>query len=400
MPTLLTWYRPDIISNLVEVLRSSSQPGSNDIRLPRALVVLLYIVKELLTARLIRQRANLLAITPEVFHVLGQIYVTKSQRWQDFIRGGGDDEGGALDDIEQSLLTIRVIRRLVIAGFDRPEKDTEVQQFWEITKTQLGTVLEILAEVPLAPMVKELVGKNIIQIGKLHFNMAASHPMSFILLPGTLDLARSYWGLISSFGEKFGIRESDLAAKIGTDGDADEETPSAEEKLSLFGLRILRRCVKMAYDRHHAFSLRIKDDKDETTQYSELVRTQLLTEDLVRQMMETTVTKFFVFRSNDLRRWEEEPDEWERMEEGESEDYEFAVRPCAEKLFLDLSIHFKALLTQPLLNVFYSVACKWITTITARDGLPKLTLCSSRQRERLLQRFGLHCNWSGCCSHP
>lgn len=367
-------------------------------RLPRALVILLFVVKELLTARLQRQRANLLAITPEVFHVLGEIYVTKSQRWQEFIRRGGDDEAGALEDIEQSLLALRVIRRLIVAGFTRPEKDREVQQFWDITKSQLGSILEILAEAPLSSTVKELIGKNIVQIGKLHFNMATSHPISFILLPDTLNIVRSYWGLINGFGEKFGIKVPELGAKVGTDGDAEDEGPSPEERLSLFGLRILRRCVKMAYDRHHAFSLRLKDDQDETAQCSEVLKTELLTEDFVRQMMETIVTRFFVFRYSDLRQWEEEPDEWERMEDGESEDYEFAVRPCAEKLFLDLSIHFKTLLTEPLLNVFYSIACKSTFPLTPKASC-SLSAVSPGQRERILQGFGIYSHGVGCPCH-
>lgn len=74
-------------------------------------------------------------------------------------------------------------------------------------------------------------------------------------------------------------------------------------------------------------------------------------------MVSALVTQFFVFRPSDLRMWEEEPDEWEKMEEG-GEDWEFAIRPCAEKLFLDLAKNFKDLIIQPLLQVFYQVASK------------------------------------------
>jgi len=75
--------------------------------------------------------------------------------------------------------------------------------------------------------------------------------------------------------------------------------------------------------------------------------------------METLVTRFFVFRPRDLRDWEEEPEEWERREEGEGDFWEFSIRSCSEKLFLDLVINYKDLLVQPLLQVFQSVASKF-----------------------------------------
>ena len=68
------------------------------------------------------------------------------------------------------------------------------------------------------------------------------------------------------------------------------------------------------------------------------------------------MTRFFVFRPRDLREWQEEPGEWERREEGETDMWEFSIRSCAEKLFLDLVINNKDLLIQPLLSVFYNVA--------------------------------------------
>ena len=85
----------------------------------------------------------------------------------------------------------------------------------------------------------------------------------------------------------------------------------------------------------------------------------ILSAGMIREMMETLVTRFFVFRARDLREWEEEPSEWERREEGEGETWEFSVRVCAEKLFLDLVINNKDQLIQPLLQVFYSVASKY-----------------------------------------
>jgi hypothetical protein len=126
----------------------------------------------------------------------------------------------------------------------------------------------------------------------------------------------------------------------------------------LKGLLIIRACVKMVFYPNQSFRYKQQQEKDEKNQATETIKSQLLTDDLVREMISALVTRFFVYRPSDLRMWEEEPDEWEKMEEG-GEDWEFSIRPCAEKLFLDLAKNFKDLIVQPLLQVFYTVASEY-----------------------------------------
>lgn len=306
-----------------------------------------------------RTRASLQSVTPEIFHVLGRIYIEKVQRWQAFLRDGGDDEGGALEDIEQSLLAIKVLRRLLIAGYEFPNRDKDVQEFWGIVRNQFGDFLPIvlLEDSPLSPDVQQLIGRHLLQLAKLHVEMAQVHPAAFVLLIDSLDLVRAYWGLISKLGETFGSKTAVKSSKVGTDGDADEDETPIIEKICLKGLLLIRACLKMVFYPAQTFKYRHAEEKEEKARATQLVKSDLLTEDLVREMMSTVVSRFFVFRPSDLRSWEEEPDEWEKREEG-GEDYEFSIRPCSEKLFLDLAKNFKDLLIQPLLQVFYSVASK------------------------------------------
>ncbi|KAH7066090.1 armadillo-type protein [Paraphoma chrysanthemicola] len=346
---------PDLFQQLLQILRASTDPNAYRLQLPRALLVLLYIVKELSTGRLLRTRQNLQAVTPEILNVLGTIYVSKVESWQAFFRDGGDDEGGAIESIETSLLAIKVLRRLLIAGYDFPGRDKDVQQFWTLTRRHFGDFFQYVAseDTPLASSVQKLIEKHLMQLSKLHLNMAVTHPADFVHLPNTLDLVRDYWGLISKLGETWGSKSIE-GAPSGTDGDADDETPIVE-RLGLKGLLIIRACVKMVFYPTQSFRYKQQQEKDEKTDATQMIKTQLLTDDPVREMISALVTRFFVFRPSDLRMWEEEPDEWEKMEEG-GEDWEFAIRPCAEKLFLDLAKNYKDLIVQPLLQVFYTVA--------------------------------------------
>ena len=160
--------------------------------------------------------------------------------------------------------------------------------------------------------------------------------------------------MIKEFGRDFGAKGDASSWRIGTDGDPNER--STTEKIIVRGMLIIRACVKMVHNPAHTFRYRQPQDKEERNQATEMIRQQLLTEDFVRDVVDTIVSRYFVFRERDLREWEEEPEEWEKREDGDGDDWEFSIRPCSEKLFLDLAINYKDTIVGPLLTVFSSVA--------------------------------------------
>ncbi|KAF2731946.1 ARM repeat-containing protein [Polyplosphaeria fusca] len=358
---------PDLFKQLLDILKAATDPNAYRIHLSRALLILLHVVKELATGRLMKSRQSLQSVTPDILNVVGRIYVNKVQAWQSFFHDGGDDEGGAIENIESSLLTIKALRRLIIAGYDYHSREKDVQEFWTVTRTHFGDLLPyVLHESPLAPGVRNLVEKHLVQLAKFHLAMAQHHPTGFVLLPNSLELVHNYWALVSKLGETWGSKTLD-DARIGTDGDSDDEAPILE-RLGLKGLLVVRACVKMVFYPAQTFRYRQKEEKAEKNQATDMVKSELLTNDMVRDMVSALVTRFFVFRPSDLRMWEEEPDEWEKMEDG-GEDWEFAIRPCAEKLFLDLAKNFKDLILEPLMQVFYSVATPDNEDILFKDSV-------------------------------
>ncbi|RMY50678.1 hypothetical protein D0863_14812 [Hortaea werneckii] len=334
---------PDVLASLVQVVRDAGQVGQ--LRLARALLILLHVVKELSTGRLQRTRQNLQAITPEIVSVLSGLYGDTVGYWQSSM-----DEGA----MRLSLVTIKVLRRLLVQGYEHPHRNAEVVAFWNATQQHLGTFMQIDRSRPGV----SLLEKNMLQLAKLHHEMAREHPAAFALLPNSVELALAYWSLVKDYGQSFGSREvapgTSSGGNEGTDGETDEK--SATEKLALRGLMIIRACLKMVHNPTQTFKYKTPQDKEERGQATELLRQQLLSQALIEELVEVIVTKFFVFRTSDLREWEEDPEEWEKREEGEGEDWEFSVRSCSEKLFLDLAINYKDILVQPLLQVFYQVA--------------------------------------------
>ncbi|KAI5283173.1 hypothetical protein KEM55_001725, partial [Ascosphaera atra] len=191
--------------------------------------------------------------------------------------------------------------------------------------------------------------------------MANTHPAAFALLPDSIRLVQSYWGLVVELGPLYGI--SDLT-QIGAN--ADEEEPSLLHKVALKALLLVRACVRLVFYPAHTFKYPKAEDKEEKNQSVEIMKTQLLNEEFVVQAMELLVTKLFRFSAEDLQMWEDEPEEWEKQQEEISDAWEFSIRSCAEKLFLDLVINYKTILGPRLINVFNGYA-----TLENRDLLLK-----------------------------
>ena len=359
---------PDEVTSIIELLRSSSSTNARPLQLRGTLMILLQIIKELTSGRTPRMRATIQSLASEIFRVVAPIYINKFQSWVSFLQAGGDDEGGALNDLEHSLVAFKVVRRLLIAGFEFPNREDDVQRFWTITREHLGNLLPVVSQgtSSLAEGIKALIEKHLIQLAKYHVEMAQTHPFAFVLMNDSLNLVRAYWNLATEYGGVF-ASDTAVASSMKDAESFTQEDPqrSTQEQLCLKGFLIIRACLKMVFNPAPSIKYKQPQEKEERAQATEIVKNELLTAEFVKALMEIVVTRFFVTRAFDLRDWDEDPEEWENRQEGEGDSFEFSVRPCAEKLFLDLATNFKDLLVPPLLDVFYSIACKSAAILTA-----------------------------------
>lgn len=287
---------PDAITSIITTLRDVQ--NSNQLHLQRGLSILVRVVKELATARLRRSQTSLQSVTPELVLLLGHIYMQKVTQWVNFLNGQGDDEGGAMEAMENSLLALKVLRKLLLVGYENPNHDKEVRDIWAHSQEQFGQFLALISSDP--PVIvfpaTDLVEKHLGQLAKLHSEMADTHPAAFALLPNSVELTRAYWGLIVKFG--------DIFSQTG-DSNSEESSPGKKEKICLLGMRLIRACIKMVFSPAQTFKYKTPEIKAEQGQAVELIKTQLLTDELICQMAEIVVTKFFVFRQADLAQWEE-----------------------------------------------------------------------------------------------
>ncbi|KAI5294635.1 hypothetical protein KEM52_003559 [Ascosphaera acerosa] len=356
---------PNAVTGLLHMVRSSMAPGVNPLQLQRVLLMMLRVIKELSTVRMPKTQKALCVMANEMLQVFASIYSRSLKEGMDVL---SVDPGSATSTLNVSLLSLKLLRRIMICTYEHPNRDPAVQEVWALILDHFSTIyghISTKASKP-APEIQLLLRKHLLQMSKLHSDMIVAHPAAFVLLPNAVGMVQSYWGLVVELGQTYGI--SDIS-QIGTGEDFMDEQKTFQEKLALRGLLILRSCVRLAFFSIQSFKYPMPEDKDEKNHAVSIIRSQVLSDNFVIEVMELLVTKYFRYNASDLEMWQDDPEEWERMEDEISDAWEFSIRPCAEKLFLDIVINFKALLVPRLMNVFQTYAVLENDDILLKDSI-------------------------------
>ncbi|KAI0998791.1 hypothetical protein K3495_g9405 [Podosphaera aphanis] len=375
---------PEVLPNLIKNLRDSKQ-SNNQFYLQRGLLILTQIIKELSKARLPASQAKVVSIALELIIFMTELYIENVTFWSSSLRGQIPSEGEKIAQaMKISLVTIKILRRLMVIGFERPNHSAQVETLWRYSQTQFGQFLEMTHGLPLIPpLARGLIESHLLQLSKMHLEMAKKHPAAFILLPNSLDLVRAYWGLAIQCGESLSTEKYAFHLNNSKSDKSEKSESSSKEQLCLKSLNIMRACIQIVFNRVHTFKYMSPKDKVEEKQAIALVQTELLSTSLIQEIANVIVTKFFVFRQGDLEAWEDDQEEWELREESRNEIWEFELRPCSEKLFMDVVINYKDLLLSPLLSYFSSVSTMEQDNIVMKDaiytamGLSSSVVCSS-----------------------
>ena len=352
---------PDAINSTLHRLRAALLSGSS-LYASRMLLILLHTTKALASARLVRHRASLSVIAPEILAILISLYFEKASTWLVLLKNSGDVETGALGNMDESFLALRTLRRLSVNAYDFPNRHQDIKDLWPMLASQFGEMLAAVhqGQSKVQDYSKFMIEKHMLQISKLYLTMMKEHPAAFILLPDSMNIVKAYWNLARQVGESMGSQGSYISAETGTnDNHHVEDSRSTLEILSLHALILIRACLKFVHNPTPTFKYNKVEDREEKKVAQGLLKDSLLSISFAQEIMENLITSFFVFSPQDLRHWEDCPEEWERTQEGTGEDSDISLRTCSEKLFLDLTHYYKELLVHPLIAFFRTVAGMW-----------------------------------------
>lgn len=343
---------PDIVTILISELRTHCQPSDDPMRSSNSMEITLQVIKELASGRLQRTKKSLEQVSLELLQVIGSIYVILFEQWAMQLASPHSLQNlqGSWKSIQMAM---KIICRLLVAGFEHPHREKDIQQLWLILQQHQDSLWNLWPTLQSGQA--DLVLTQLFKLSKIDLEMARTHAASFVLLPNSMHVLSRSWNTINLFGTS--LRESipRIDWKVKDDGDVDEDE-SILEKVALRALLLQRACIKMVFNPAQTFKYQHPQDKEDRKTAVERIRSEVLSDDFVIGLMEVLVTQYFVLRGSDLRDWEAEPGEWEKREEEIADAWEFSVRSCAEKLFLDLVINFKALLVPRLLQVFKQYA--------------------------------------------
>ncbi|KAM6495766.1 Armadillo-type fold [Amanita muscaria] len=102
-----------------------------------------------------------------------------------------------------------------------------------------------------------------------------------------------------------------------------------------------------------------------------------LSRDFVESAVRALITRFMPLNPSDLENWINDPEEWVNLEDQENDQWEYEIRPCSERVLVQLSNHFTDIVA-PLLA----------TTLNDIAAEPTNDLASVVQKEALYCAIG------------
>ncbi|KAK6496883.1 hypothetical protein TWF481_001865 [Arthrobotrys musiformis] len=375
----LDW--PDIFSRLLDIIRTSAPPPDQSqllphqqpsvLRLQRSLSLLLHVVKELCTGRIPRIRSNLQTASPELFRVIAGIYVQYVEHWKHGVENNSHPDEWVNERLNISLSCLKVLRRLLVSGFEFANRSDEIKQFWTITNEQWTSFIN-MTNAEVIDVNKVLIFKHIVGLGKLYLDLSKGQPAAFALMPDVLTILQNYWQVANNYGDSLANGSRAGLGKKNSGANAankEDDKSSFLEKIALQGMLLYRNCIQMVFKPVQTFKYRHKEEKEENIAATAFMKNQVLTLELATRFMELLVTKYFILRQDDLEAWEEDPETWAITWDDQTESWEYMIRPCAEKLFVDFALNFKKELAQPIVGVFNNVATLENQDVLLKDSV-------------------------------
>lgn len=311
------------------------------------------IIKILSTAKIGRCRPAMQSKIPIIFPLIVRIYLRSFTEWTT----SSSIDANKLSELQVSYLSLKVLRRIVVDGYEYPHKDESVVEFMNITVNHFQLLLthdEHFKRV-------DIYEKFIKCYGKLYYNLINSSPTNFILQPCALPILLSFTKLLIE-------RASDVYQENS------EINGDFWEQISIRGFLILKKII-MFINKRGAIMIKARNDKKEIETAVSKISSEFLTIDLAAKLIDLLMDWYLRLRPIELKNWSADPEEW--INEQMSNSYEFQIRPCAENFFQDLISCFRKELTPYLLDKIENKATKLTTSLD--DFLKKDAMFASFQ---------------------
>ncbi|CAL9734912.1 importin beta-like protein Kap120p [Monosporozyma servazzii] len=311
------------------------------------------IIKTLGTARIGRCKPAMQSKVPLIFPLIVRIYL---QTFEEYIQRGHSTSMD-LAKLEVSYLALKVLRRMVTEGYERPERDDSVCEFLKLSVTHLQNLISQQEQLGKY----DVYEKFIKCYGKLYYTLVTEQPTTFILIPCSTQILITYTKLLFEKAATVYNENSDVTGDFW-------------ENVAIRGFLLLKRVVNFV-KKKGTITLKARNDKKSIDLSIQKINTEFLNENLVKQLVDILVDWYLKLRPAELESWFCDPEEW--MNEQMITSYEYQIRPCAENFFQDLINSFPDLLVPYLLNKIENEAANLTSSLD--DFLKKDAIYASFQ---------------------
>lgn len=342
---------PSMFDDISKLVKEASE-SQNMVRLGNLLFILNQLVKSFSLTRFGAARNGFINAAPGVIHLVGEVYVSATEAW---VSQPSENLDNFLAVMEVGYISLKVIGKVLANGYTYVHRAPEACQIFDKMKSHFQGFIMVYTNYQ-----NDMIAKHIKTMGKIFIRILERFPVSFILLPSSLDVISIYMNvmqtnasLIQNIGLDFdnihGGAQS-LGIHIANPNTNLEEISEFWERIVVQGMLLFKSCITEFFKKGVA-TVRFKkeDDKADGKKAIDILQNQLFNQQNVQGMINLLLNHYLKLTPRDLESWRDEPEEWINEERQRSSEYQ--ARPCSEYVLVSLLINFTSYVT-PLLVSF------------------------------------------------
>ncbi|XP_061756417.1 importin-11 isoform X1 [Nerophis ophidion] len=306
---------PELIPILLESVK-----GQDGLQQHRALLTFYHVTKTLASKRLTHDRRLFQDLASGIYSFACSLWTHHTDCFLQQICAR--DETAALASLERTLLSLKVLRKLTVNGFQEPQQNMEVMGFLNAVFERLKQFLECCRQIGRDSSCREKLEKTIILYTKVLLDFLDYHPCAFIpLIQCSLEFAVSYVFTPAGEGVTF-------------------------ERFIVQCMNLIKMIVK---NDAYKPAKNIEDSKPESLE-AHKIKAAFFTHPTLTEIGRRLVSHYFLLTEEELAMWEEDPESF-AVEETGGDSWKYSLRPCTEVLFLDIFHNYSQTLTPVLLDM-------------------------------------------------
>lgn len=306
---------PELIPILIESVKIQ-----DDLRQHRALLTFYHVTKTLASKRLAADRKLFYDLASGIYNFACSLWNHHTDTFLQHVSSG--NEAAALNSLERTLLSLKVLRKLTVNGFVEPHRSMEVMGFLHGIFDRLKQFLECSRSVDTDTVFRDKLEKTIILFTKVLLDFLDQHPFSFTpLIQRSLEFSVSY--VFTEVGEGVTF-----------------------ERFIVQCMNLIKMIVK-----NYAYkpSKNFEDSSPETLE-AHKIKMAFFTYPTLTEICRRLVSHYFLLTEEELTMWEEDPEGF-TVEETGGDSWKYSLRPCTEVLFIDIFHEYNQTLTPVLLEM-------------------------------------------------